>query len=353
MALTTINNLTAETKWSSLIFQEALAATAFNKGAPFMGTGPENIIQINEDLGEGKSGNQIKTTLFMRLRGQGVTGDNVMEGQEEQLVSYEMAVYINQLRNSVKLKGRMEEKKTKINLRKQSKTALRQWLAEYSEQLIFDHLCGNTAATFGQTATAPLPASGNNNRLLYGGDATTKATIATTTTFGAQEIDRMVTYAKISSPKIQPVSVEGGTYFVLFVHPYQANDLRNDSRWLNAMYQAADRGLKNPIFSGALGIYNGVVVYENERILTGSDAGSDSLQPWARAILLGRQAAILAKGGGDSWNEETDDRGNQQVYTIGSIFGVKKSVFPIDGSDRDLGVIACDTYATVPAGVAH
>jgi N4-gp56 family major capsid protein len=111
---------------------------------------------------------------------------------------------------------------------------------------------------------------------------------------------------------------------------------------------AAAQGQGNPIFSGALGEYRGVVMHSHRNVVRFSDYGSGTNLPAARALFLGAQAAAIAfgNGGGEtvarySWKEELFDFQNQLGVAAGSIFGIKKSVF----NSKDFGVIACDTYA--------
>ena len=69
---------------------------------------------------------------------------------------------------------------------------------------------------------------------------------------------------------------------------------------------------------------------------------------------MGRQAAVVSFGSTGTglrfdWHEEQEDRGNQVVITTGSIFGIKKTAFTIDGVSRDFGVMALDTAVVDPS----
>lgn len=48
----------------------------------FMGEGVNNIIQVLNDL-EKESGDRITQSLVLKLKGDGVTGDDILEGNEE------------------------------------------------------------------------------------------------------------------------------------------------------------------------------------------------------------------------------------------------------------------------------
>ena len=116
---------------------------------------------------------------------------------------------------------------------------------------------------------------------------------------------------------------------------------------------ANKRGLTNPIFTGALGVYNGMILFESNRIHLSATGTSVR-----RNLFLGAQAGVFAMGGAYdniekqrvgkdnlmSWYEETDDYGNEKGISVGSIFGINKSVF----NGLDYGLVTISSYA-----VAH
>ena len=159
-------------------------------------------------------------------------------------------------------------------------------------------------------------------------------------------------------PAIEPISIDGEEHHVALIHPWQAFDLRTDTGtggWLDLQKAAAAaEGKSNPLFKGGLGMHSNVVIHEHKSVIRFDDFGAGSNVQAARALFLGRQAGVVAFGSAGSglrfdWTEEQEDRGNQVVITTGSIFGMKKTAFVIDGVSRDFGVIAADTAITDPA----
>ena len=94
--------------WAKSTFSAGMQKSFFNK---FTGNSPENIIQIKTEL-QKDAGDTIHIPLLMPLTGAGISGDNTLEGNEEQLIYRDFSVTIDQIRNGVRIKGRMEEKRT-------------------------------------------------------------------------------------------------------------------------------------------------------------------------------------------------------------------------------------------------
>jgi N4-gp56 family major capsid protein len=143
----------------------------------------------------------------------------------------------------------------------------------------------------------------------------------------------------------------------MFVHPWQAADLKTaaSSTWAQAQREAQNRGDNNPIFSGALGVWDGVILHESDFVPTcqatknfsssGQAAGARAF----RALLCGAQAALMGnasqKGRGAASTfmvEKTFDYENKVGYAVGYIGGIQKATF----NSIDYGVVAVDTGAT-------
>jgi len=139
-----------------------------------------------------------------------------------------------------------------------------------------------------------------------------------------------------------PIRVGKEKKFVMFLHPYQVTDLRTNTstgQWLDIQKAAMSGGKvgNNPIFSGALGEYNGVILHSNTRI-----PASPAKASVRRAVLCGAQAVSCAFGRNEgkntySWKEELFDYGNSLGVGAGSIWGMKKNVF----NSEDFGVHSC------------
>lgn len=321
MANTTITvapNLVQEA-WAKATWSAGIHKAFFDK---FTGTDAGSIIQVKEELKKDK-GDSINIPLLMPLTGAGITGDNMLEGNEEALIYRDFSVSIDQLRNAVRLQGKMDEQKTQINMRQDAKTALSDWLATKVDKMIF------TALTTSPTA----------NRTVYGGSATSEATLAAADKFTTDIIGKAKRMAmEDENTMVKPVRIDGVDTYVMVIDQWQARDLMNDTKWLEAQEHANIRGEKNPIFTGALGMYNGVVVHQCNRIPR-TETGAEKCKV-GHALFLGAQAAVMAVGAEPEWNEDTFDYKNQVGFEFGRIFGIAKSQFKYDGTNlTDFGCI--------------
>ena len=122
--------------WAKSTWEAGFHKSFFEK---FTGTSPGSIIQIKEELTR-QAGDTIIIPLLMPLTGSGIEGDNELEGNEEQLIYRDFAVQIDQIRNGVRLKGRMAEQKTQIDMRRDAREGLADWLATYIDKKIFTEL---------------------------------------------------------------------------------------------------------------------------------------------------------------------------------------------------------------------
>ena len=93
----------------------------------FMGTGENNVIQVSRELAK-KKGDTETFGLIARLSGDGVTGDDELEGNEESMLSYAEQVVIDQIRNAVRLKGKLDAQKVVYDQIRSAREVLRIWM---------------------------------------------------------------------------------------------------------------------------------------------------------------------------------------------------------------------------------
>jgi len=132
------------------------------------------------------------------------------------------------------------------------------------------------------------------------------------------------------------------------INPWQEYDIRSNAstgQWLDIQKAAAaSEGKSNPIFKGALGMYNNTVIHSHKAGIRFNDYGAGAVKA-ARALFLGEQAAVCAFGSGGSgmrfdWNEEMQDQPSGYHY----FFYLRYEENPLQqcGLRRDLVRYRCE-----------
>ena len=304
---------------SAQVWTEGIKECFFGK---FTSESGDSIIHKKTDLTKEK-GDNITIPLRHNLTGTWVTGDSTLEGSEEALTFYDMKVTVNQARAGVLSAGKMSEQKYAMDVLAEMKTALKDLWVNYLEDSHITAL--STTATTGEVIYAPLSTG------------TAVATIASVTAdckLTCAQISRARIVAKLHSPQLQPIRVNGKEYYVMFVHPNAAYNLKQDSTWLAAQQYAAERGDSNAIFTGMLGVYDGVVLHEFSRVKMTTDGASSANV--CHNLFCGKQAGVMAVAKPMFMKEKDSfDYYNQTGYAIGWIGAIQKSVF----NSHDFGII--------------
>lgn len=363
---TTSNALTWKL-YSKELFVEAKKRTVLMK---FVGRDSSAMIQILDET-QKHPGDAITYGLRMQLKGNGVAGDGVLDGQEEPLAFYSDQLLINQIRWGVRINGNMSQQRVAYNLREQAKSGLADWISTRFDVSFFNQLSGNVNVTNNPSSlfsgmnsiTAPDAA-----HFQFAGSATTEATLTNSMVMTLPLINSLVTSAKTLTPVIRPIRLKGGEYYVMMLHPLQVKALRNSvsSNDWNAIYQSAMQGgaiNNNPIFTGAVGLYNGVILHEDANTVYGDNTqnfrGTDLGAPAtgtsnvARALFCGAQAGTIAFGRGYDWPhkfkwvEDSKDYENQVGVSLATVFGMKKATFAGAGAptQTDFATIVLSTWA--------
>lgn len=179
---------------------------------------------------------------------------------------------------------------------------------------------------------------------------------ATNDKFTAAFLKRLKRIAKSATPKIHPITIEGGReYYVVFAGSRAFRDFSSDAEVVAANKDARARGVdSNPIFQDGDLIFNGVVVREIPEmdtlaLIPGAGASSIDVAPvW----LCGRQAMGYAIGQLPQPTERKEDdygfvkgRGIETIYGIGKTQFKNRNVSESAGL-KDWGVVTGFVAAT-------
>ena len=135
----TNDNLTRK-KWAKDLFKIILPQVEFND---LVGKGSEAIVQSRTELGKGE-GDQITFGIRLPLTGEGIVGNNTVEGNEEQLRFKDFNMTIEELNHAVDTGGRMEEQRIPYDLMAEGRDALGDWWADKLSDLVMATLCGDS-----------------------------------------------------------------------------------------------------------------------------------------------------------------------------------------------------------------
>ena len=281
-------NLT-EQQWDDTLFVEYVRNQRFKR---YTGTNENSIIQMVEDLTK-KAGDRVTVPLITRLKGDGVEGDAVLEGNEEILSNYGHPINVTTRRNGVVVTDE-EQQKTGIQLRNAAKMQLKTWGMEKARDGIIDALGAIAIADGGFTkfadATEPNKdtyLTNNSDRLLFGSvnsnlvAADHSASLAnidnTADKLTAAVVSLAKRIAKLADPHIRPINVgEDEEWYVMFAPSLSFRDLKEDATMAQANREARARGLDNPLFRDGDLVYDGVIIREIPEIavLTGVGAAA-------------------------------------------------------------------------------
>jgi len=302
--------------WARMLSYDIVWRTPIS---PLIGTDENSIIHLKNDARD--VGDKVTFPLQAKLTGEGFTEGELAEGNGEALSLYTDSITLNELGHVVGVanQGRsIDAQRTRIPLRQ----AL------------------NTDSSYGSVSDDQSLAAGDEISL--------------------EHIDYAVAHAKSLDVPVRPINIRAGNggadleepKYVMFLHPYQVRDLRTaagTSLWQD-IHQSAIQGgqiSRSPIYTGALGEYNGVILRESLQVTQGVHSSTGAaVSSVRRAVLTGAQAAAIAFASGSdatsmAWNEELHDHKRRLEVSAMKIYGMKKCRF----RSADHSVIVLPTYA--------
>lgn len=306
--------------YGRMILEEAIAGAFWSK---FEGLEGSNMpIVLKEDLTK-EPGDTIRIHTVKQLAGAGVTNDTTLEGSEEALGFDYQDVTVAQIRHATRHNKTAAEQGI-FNLANLSKGALSNWLMKYLDTQAF--------TTF---TTSP-------DNVIYGGDATSINTID-----ASDDLDTTaISLARVKAEELlmEPAfTVDGQPFYGMVIHPYCAYSLKQDSVWQNAQRDAMPRGTDNPLFTGALGHWDGVVLYSHSRVPRAQNANSPVIY-YGKNVLFGAGAVVHGYGRHPEFIVESFDYGNQ----IGTGLALVQGYAKVTLDDVDTGIINVLTAAVDP-----
>ena len=353
-------------QWEDKFFQEYLHDGGFKS---LMGTNENAVIQVKEDLTK-KSGDSITIALVNRLNNAAVTGTSTLEGNEEDMASRSLRIYVDKRRNAVRI-AEMSEQKSAISLRNAARATLLDWAMEDTRDLVILALgsLNGTAFVDRTAAIADAWLVDNADRVLFGAAAAGLADMSadlalldtTADLFNATALDAMVLKAKTCNPKIRPMRDPGNgkRYYVAFANPHAFKNLR-DSLDTEVLASTVVQMEASKLFEGGDIFWNGVIVKETDNLPIYENLGAGGTAEVTPVYLCGAQALAVAYA--KRWRTVTEefDYGDKYGVAIDGIYGVRKIIFGSGAGDTDdlkdhgvvTGYFATTGTATIAAATA-
>jgi N4-gp56 family major capsid protein len=362
-------------RWSKKDF---IFAYEKNPLLPYIGASDGKIIQVDKDFLK-EQGDKLTFGLRRLLAEDGQGKDGTYSGNSEAMLFDDFSVQIHERGHSTALNGNYTEQAAYTKLRPKGQQAIREWVGMVQAADIIsalsglqtkNHLVGKetganaTDASSAQITTVnqvALTKSATATRWFGGGQTqagviervATDALIDSTSTnlFGTDVIEyvhRMATRTTDGSGNavspIRPIYIEGEPYYLMLIDRMSKKALLADTKWKNATLNALPRSVRqNWIFTGADGVWNGVVVKTTDLLHRRLGAGGVSADEYfdttgdacangitvARNLFLGAQSACLAWGKMPVWKQGYNDPPHNTKYVVHSdmLYGVKKTIF--------------------------
>jgi N4-gp56 family major capsid protein len=335
MTITTVATANTVKQWDAEFYREYIRANRFSR---YQGTDANAVIQLKEQLTK-KPGDALTISLVKALSGSGVSGNSLLEGNEEAIANYGQQISIAAYRNGVAM-TEWEEQKTAMGMREAARPLLKDWAMELNRSKILDALgsfqqtAGGAITTYAGSSEAVKDAclAANADRFLFGAAVANNA--ANDHSAALLEIDNTADKltkevvslakrrAKLADPIIRPIRVnDDEEWYVMFANSLAFRDLKLSLATVNQYAEV--RGKSNPLFTDGDLVWDGVVIREVPEIavIAGVGAGGINVAP---NYLCGAQAVghVIGK----RWASRTEERdyGFVNGVAIEGFFGTEK-----------------------------
>jgi len=303
---------------------------------------------------QGNKGDTIRYHFMPQNKTDGIQGqDASILGNEDTLDEFFMDLKIDEMSKAFAKKGKITDKRIIWQFREKATQQLINWFQERSEIWITDALTGYIENGFDYVKNingTPLvkgegrcmrakgadsweivdPSKSSNDELVK--------VVSTADKMNVKVLDQLSILAKKGNSKyrIRPYRTEDEIpreIFLLYVSLRAARDLKQDPEFKQYQRALITGGMitKDPVATGALGLYDNILVMENERIREFKNAKGEY---FARNLLVGGDAMVVGYAQTIDYTEELTDHKRRLSMAADEIKGHKK--FEFDGVD--LGV---------------
>jgi N4-gp56 family major capsid protein len=298
--------------WKKKLFEDAKIASFFMGFSGKTSGDYSQVIQIDEDLTKGE-GDKMTFGMVPKLAGDGITGGQTLEGNEEALTDYDFSVELEQYRHAVRDKGKLVAKRPIYDMRAVAKEKLKIWSAEKMDRLAFDTAKTAVSKVYFNTGSA----------IGYYANSLASAKTALTATgkITGKMLTKMATAASTgwnrTQTPLKKININGREVYMVVVHPDIMDDLFNDATFQQSFREAHQRGNDNPLFKGMETYFWKdccIVAHELTPIFTNGGAGANVAG--GQCFFMGAQSLVWAWGQPLNVVKKMFDYDNEVGYAV-------------------------------------
>ena len=345
MAVTRISSADNATvkQWSDEIFVDARFSTWLQN---LMGKTPSSAIFEFKDLSKG-SGDRVRFNLYASNENdRGRVDNETLEGYEADPTPTTDDIEIHKYRHAMRFEGDLNDLRLATSLPAVCKSKLQDWVTKKMERLVINTCTGKgdgTATGMNEAISHfALPASRGSKAAIVATDLLTPAQISRAK-YMALQGQAATAGTNHVRPALRPIRIDGGEYLVAVIHPYQAFDLVRNTEFTQARREAEVRGKENPLFTGAVGVWDGVIIRTHEMMPSTLISGSDY---YAESFLMGQQGLAWVWGKRPKMVMEQFDYEDEVGVAFNFICGVIKPRFSISSTTYDYGILGMPSAYT-------
>lgn len=327
-------------KWVPLVLKDARNDTWLTD---FIG-GADMPIQEMANAGKG-SGDRQRYNLYPSMENiSWKVGNETLEGSEANPEPTTDDINIEEYRAAVRYEMNLNEIRLATNLPQEAQSLLKTAVRVQIERLIMNTATGkgDGVRTGGTEAISHfvLPAGRANKASIVATDLLTPAQISRAKYYALNGYE---SGSGVVRPPLRPFMIEGSPHLLLVITPFQAYDLVRNSEFQQARREAEVRGEKNPLFTGAVGVWDGVIIKTHNMVPTTLISGSDY---YAESFLIGQQGLAWCWGKEPKMILSQFDYEKYTGVAFDMICGVNKSRFTLNGTVYDYGIIGVPSAFT-------
>lgn len=341
MAVTRESDVTDQTPniWAADLYAQSEKLTFWYR---FEGPEGSSMPVIRRDDLEKQPGDNVYLDLVMALTGAGLTGDTnngLLDGNEEKLKFRQTSYSTDAFRHGVRW-SKLGKIRINHRMRNTALNQLKKWLAGKLDDRVFTEFTGGGVTTLPTTAQLFANSSANDVNDLVAGDVLT-----------LDMITDIKSTAKVTN-RIEPLRMENGEEFYgLVLHDYAALPIKQSADWKQAQREARERSADNPLFTGALGVWDNVILLQSDRVPRTTNSGAVN---YAKNIFIGAQALVRGYAYYPDWTEQYFSYGEEQGVGTFTVLGEKLVVFDLSSgggaADADKSAIgAAVVFSSAPA----